>query len=153
MDMGPERGKTPDTEVKVDDNRASSIQTSDKRVTGAYSTTEVKAPEGSKRHQTYYDSESIPQKQRSIADTLVSACCTETTRGARPKTLDIGSYMYGGATEDITKLADGKFTWGVTGRENVIQCHQRATSSVLRTNDSDTDIDAVKRSYSEFHTR
>jgi len=46
----------------------------------------VDAPEESKRHQTYYDSESTPPKQRSIADTLVSACYTETNRSARPKT-------------------------------------------------------------------
>jgi len=73
-----ERGKTPDTEVTMEDNRVSSNQTSDNMVTGAYSKAKVNAPEGLKRHQTYYDSESTPPKQRSIANTLVSACYTET---------------------------------------------------------------------------
>jgi len=129
----------------MDDNLALSNQTSDRRVTGAYSTAKVNAPEGSKRHQTYYDSESTPPKQRSIANTLVSACYMETKKGARPKTLDIGSYLYGGATKDITKLADGEFTLGVMGLENVTQRRQRATGNVHRSNDSDTDIDAINK--------
>jgi len=110
MDTDDERGKTPDTEVEMDDNRASSNEANDRKVTGPYSTAKVNAPEGSNRHQTYYDNESTPSKQRSIANTLVSTCYTETNKGARPKTLDIGSYMYGGATEDISKLADGEYT-------------------------------------------
>jgi len=130
----------------MDDNRVSSNQTSDKRVrTGAYSTAKINAPEGSKRHQTYYDSESTPPKQRSIANTLESACYTETNKGARPKTLDIGRYMYSGATEDISKLADGAYTWGVMECENVTQRRQRATGNVHRSNDSNTDIDAVNK--------
>jgi len=60
MDTDDERGKTPDTEVEMDDNRASRAQARDRIVTGAYSAAKVNAPEGSKRHQTYYDSESTP---------------------------------------------------------------------------------------------
>jgi len=112
---------------------------------GAYSTAKVNASESSKRHQTYYDSESTPPKQRSIANTLVSVCHTEPNKGARPKILDISSYMYGGDTEDISKLADGEYTWGMTGRDNVTQRRRRAAGNVHRSNDSDTDIDAVNK--------
>jgi len=97
----------------MDDNRVSSNQTSDRRVTGAYFAAKVNAHEGSKRHQTYYDSESTPPKQRSIANILVRTCYWETNKGSMPKTLDIGRYMYGGTTKNITKLADGEFMWGV----------------------------------------
>jgi len=37
--------------------------------------------------------------------------------------------MYGGATEDISKLADGEYTWGLTGREKVTQRRQRGTGN------------------------
>jgi len=53
MDTDDKRGKMSDTEVEMDDNRASSNQVSNRRVTGAYSSGKVNAPEGSKRHQTY----------------------------------------------------------------------------------------------------
>jgi len=49
MDSDYERGKTPDTEVKMDDNWVSSNQASDRRVMGAYSTAKVNTLEGSKR--------------------------------------------------------------------------------------------------------
>jgi len=140
MDSEDERGKTPDTEVEADDNRESSNPVRDRRVTGAYSTAKANMPEGSKRHQTYYDSESTPPKQRSVANTLVSACYTETNKGTRPKTLDIGSYMYGGITDNTAKyaLVDGEF-------KNVTQRRQRTSSNAPRRNDSDTDFDDVNK--------
>jgi len=53
--------------------------------------------------------------------------------------------MYGKATKDITKHPHGEYMRDVTGRENVTQRRQRATGNVHRSNDSDTDIDAVNK--------